>query len=97
MEQSKNNKEMAEVDVSTIARPKGIPSDWVVNPHNNPDIQYVKTSKTPLIRENWISPQALQKLCSKRGCDQSTHDRLPNSHYLEQKQSNIMSQSSLMR
>ena len=90
MEQSNNNKEMAEVDVSTIARPKGIPSDWVVNPHNNPDIQYVKTSKTPLITQNWISPQALQKLCSKKGCDQSTHARLPNSHYLNQKQSAII-------
>ena len=90
MEQRKNNKEMAEVDVSTIAKPKGIPDDWVVNPHNNPDIQYVKTSKIPLIRENWISPQALQKLCSKKGCDQSTHTRLPNSHYLKQKQSPII-------
>ena len=90
MEQIRNNKEMAEVDVSTIAKPKGIPDDWVVNPHNNPDIQYVKTSKIPLIRENWISPQALQKLCSKKGCDQSTHTRLPNSHYLKQKQSPII-------
>ena len=97
MEQTKNNNVMAEVDVSTIAKPNGVPYGWVVNPHNNPDIQYVKTSKIPLIRENWISPQALQKLCSKMGCDQTTHDRLPNSHYRDQTQPNIISQSSLLR
>ena len=80
MKQRKTNKEMAKVDVSTIAKPKGIPDDWVVNPHNNPDIQYVKTSKTPLIRENWISPEALEKICP--GC---THTRMTNAYYLKNK------------
>ena len=91
MMNSQEKNEMAEVDVnSTIVKPDGIPNNWVVNPHNNPDIEHVKTSKTPLIRENWISPQALQKLCSKIGCDQTTHNRLPNSHYRDQKQSVVI-------
>ena len=101
MEPRKNNNVMAEVDVSTIAKPSRIPKDWVVNPHNNPDKERIKHEmlygKEHFIRENWISPQALQKLCSKIGCDQTTHNRLPNSHYLEQKQSNIMSESLLLK
>ena len=102
MEPRKNNNVMAEVDVSTIAKPSRIPNDWVVNPHNNPDVESIGKvingqKWIPHIRENWISPQALQKLCSKIGCDQTTHNRLPNSHYLEQKQSNIMSKSLLLQ
>ena len=76
--------DMAEVDDSTIAninqRPNGVPENWIVNPHNNPDVQYVQTSKTPLIRENWISPEALEKICP--GC---THTRMTNAYYLKNK------------
>ena len=61
--------------------PERIPKDWVVNPHNNPDKERIKHEmlygKEHFIRENWISPQALQKLCSKIGCykdNQTAHE-----------------------
>ena len=80
---------MAEVDGnSTIAKetPKDIPENWVVNPHNNPDISMIgkadeRTGKKwiPGIRENWISPEALEKICP--GCK---HKRETNEFYSNQ-------------
>ena len=47
-----------------VERPKGVPSDWVVNPFNNVDVSFVTNKnykdKTRL-RENWVSPEALIK------------------------------------
>ena len=84
--------DMAEDDeLSSIAegnnRPNGIPENWVVNPHNNPDIEYVKTSKRPLIRENWISPEALEKICPR-----CTHSRMTNAYYIKNKSEQIHTQ-----
>ena len=91
---NKNSNEsidVAEEDDSTIAnvnqRPNGVPENWIVNPHNNPDIEYVKTSKRPLIRENWISPEALEKICP--GC---THSRMTNAYYIKNKSEQIHTQ-----
>lgn len=64
--------------------PEMIPRDWVVNPHNNPDISLIskidkRTGKkwTPSIRENWISPESLKKICP--DCN---HERKTNACYL---------------
>ena len=62
--------------------PEMIPRDWVVNPHNNPDISLIgkidkRTGKkwTPSIRENWISPESLKKICP--DCN---HERKTNAY-----------------
>ena len=85
---NENTIDMAVVDDSTIAnvnqRPNGVPENWIVNPHNNADIKYVQTSKKPLIRENWISPEALEKICP--GC---THTRMTNEYYIQNPSSHI--------
>ena len=73
-------------------RPKGIPDNWVINPHNNPDISLIgkidkKSGKVwiPHQRENWINPEALKDVCKRMNCDGiKGHDRKTNAYYIQQ-------------
>ena len=86
---NKNSNEsidMAEADeLSAIAkgnnRPNRIPENWVVNPHNNIDPKFADKAH---VRENWISPEALEKICP--GC---THSRMTNAYYIKNKSEQI--------
>ena len=62
-------------------RPDRIPENWVVNPHNNIDPEFAKKAN---VRENWISPEALEKICP--GC---THTRMTNEYYVQNPSSQI--------
>ncbi len=89
---NKNDNElidMAEADeLSAIAegnnRPNRIPENWVVNPHNNIDPKFADKAH---VRENWISPEALEKICP--GC---THTRMTNAYYVQNLNSQIHNQ-----
>ena len=89
---TKKSIDMAEADDSTIAnvnqRPNGVPENWIVNPHNNPDISMIGkemgTSQKwiPDIRENWISPSALDEICPEPKDGKCPHTRETNAYYL---------------
>jgi hypothetical protein len=51
-----------------IERPKGIPENWVVNPINNLAIDFItlKNKKRIHTRENWVNPDALIELLTKK-------------------------------
>ena len=80
------------LDEYPYPRPKGIPDNWVIHPHNNPNISLIskndeKTGKKwiPNIRENWINPEALKDVCKRIGCDGvKGHDRKPNSYHVDE-------------
>ena len=82
-------RDIAEADeLSAIAegnnRPNRIPENWVVNPHNNIDPKFADKAH---VRENWISPEALEKICP--GC---THTRMTNAYYVQNLNSQIHNQ-----
>ena len=78
------------LDEYPYPRPKGIPDNWVINPHNNPDVESisaeVKGKKYPYVRENWINPDALKDVCKRMNCGGTEgHDRKPNSYYADER------------
>jgi len=85
--------------------PKGIPENWVVNPHNNRAVDAIVTivkdkdsgediTTYPHIRENWINPEALDKICPETTEGKCTHKRETNAYYIEGKDPGIKSSGS---
>lgn len=77
-----------------VERPKGIPSDWVVNPINNIDISFITSANKDKIhtRENWVNPEALIKVLETKYKDTPEKDipvikeRNTNQYYLDLEQ-----------
>ena len=77
-----------------VERPKGVPSDWVVNPINNLAIDFITLANKDKIhtRENWVNPEALIKVLETKYKDTPEKDipvikeRNTNQYYLDLEQ-----------
>ena len=77
-----------------VKRPKGVPSNWVVNPINNVAVDFITLANKDKIhgRENWVNPEALIKNLETKYKDTPEKDvpvikeRNTNQHYLDLEQ-----------